>query len=228
MISLSKADEAPVALALPALPAVNLLPPEIMVRRRFRRVQAGLVGAVLAAALIVALLFVAASGGVSAAQGDVMAAGAQQRSVQAESARYKDVTAAYQRVADAQALLVTAMGQEVRYSRFLNDLALSIPPNVWIKTIAFTQAAPGAAAAGAATATSTTGIGSVSVTGVAFTHEDVALWLESLADEKGYAAPTLQTSTEVLLGTNKPGVNWSSTVVLTPVALSGRYTANGG
>ena len=37
--------------------------------------------------------------------------------------------------AAAQALLVTAMGDEVRYSRFLNDLSLSVPGNVWIRTI---------------------------------------------------------------------------------------------
>ena len=61
---------------------------------------------------------------------------------------------------------------------------------------------------------------------MAFAHTDVANWLESLAREKGYAGPLLQSSTEALLGTRKV-VNWSVTVTLTPEALSGRYTKTG-
>ncbi len=230
MISLSKArprGAAPAVVGAPlALPRVNLLPPEIEAARRFRRVQAGLGSGVLAAVGVVALLFVGASGSVADAQGEVDAAAAQQQVLTAESARYRDVTATYQRASQAQALLTTAMGQEVRYSRFLNDLALTVPDGVWVTSLGFTQAGAGGASGAAAAAPAAAGIGTVAVSGTAYAHEDVAVWLESLAGQDGYVDPLLQSSTERLIGRRKV-VDWSTTVTLSPDALSGRYAKPG-
>ncbi len=235
MMTLTKSADPVIGSGHVVLPRVNLLPPEILELRRFRRVQMGLGGGVVAALLLVVLLYLAATGAVSDANGQVDAAGAEQRALQTESAQFRDVTATYKRAADAQTLLTAALGDEVRYSRLLSDLSLSIPPNVWIKNIAYTQgAAAGAAApataAPAAPATpggaAAPGIGTVTVSGVAYAHEDVSLWLESLAAQKGYAGPLLQSSTEALLGTRKV-VNWSTTVILSADALSGRYAKAG-
>ncbi|MGH8938093.1 MAG: hypothetical protein ACRDV2_01960, partial [Actinomycetes bacterium] len=52
---------------LATLPRVNLLPPEIEEQRRFRRVQAGLGGAVAVAVALVAAGFVMANSEVSSA-----------------------------------------------------------------------------------------------------------------------------------------------------------------
>lgn len=230
MMSLMKTSDVVVGAGSLLLPRVNLLPPEIAEGRRFRRVQMGLGGGVVAAVGVVALLYVSACGSVSTANEQVDAAGAQQRTLQSQTAQYRDVAATYQRTADAQAMLVDAMGQEVRYSRFLNDLTQSIPNGVWLKNVTFTQAAVTAAApagsASAPTATTVAGLGTVTLSGVAYQHTDVATWLESLAAQKGYTGPLLQTSTEVLLGTKKV-VNWSTTVTLSPEALSGRYPKTG-
>jgi len=206
-----------------ALPSVNLLPPEIAQTRRFRRVQIGLGGAVLGALGVVALLVVAAAGSVSDANDKLDAVGAQQRLLQGQTAQYRDVTATYKRAADAQALLVVAMGDEVRYSRFLSNLSLAIPDNVWVKNITFAQAGTSPTSRGPAP----TGIGTLTVSGVAYKHEDVAGWLESLSRGPGYDGPLLQSSTEVLLGT-KQVVNWAATATLSPAALSGRYSKTGG
>jgi Tfp pilus assembly protein PilN len=216
--------------SLGSLPRVNLLPPEIAETRRFRRIQVGLGGAVLGAVGIVALLYVAASSSVSSAQGELDTANAQRATLQAETAKYRDVTAVYARAAAAQAMLTQAMGEEVRYSRFLNDLSLSVPENVWLKNVSFAQTsgtAPAAAPAAAAPVIGTPGIGSVTFTGVGYSHDDVAVWLESLATQKGYANPYFTSSTEALLGSRKT-VNFTSTATLTPAALSGRYTKPAG
>jgi Tfp pilus assembly protein PilN len=204
--------------SLDSLPRVNLLPPEIAETRRFRRIQMGLGGAVLGAVGIVALLYVAASSSVSSAQTDLDAANAKNSTLQAETVKYRDVTAVYARAAAAQAMLTQAMGEEVRYSQFLNDLSLSVPENVWLKNVTFAQGTAPAAAGATAP-----GVGTVTFTGVGFKHDDVAVWLESLASQKGYANPYFTTSTEALLGTRKT-VNFSSTVTLTPAAYSGRFT----
>jgi Tfp pilus assembly protein PilN len=172
---------------------------------------------------------VAATGSVSTAQSSLDTATAQHASLQAETAKYSQVTAIYGQAAAAQAMLTQAMGEEVRYSQFMNDLTLTVPESVWLKNLTFTQAGSGAAPAASApaAAVSTPGIGTVTFTGIGFSHDDVAVWLESLASQKGYADPYFTNSTEALLGTRKI-VNFTSTATLTPAAYSGRYTKPAG
>ena len=210
------------------LPRVNLLPPEIELRRRFRRVQGGLGGAVVAAVGLVGLLYVGATASVSDAQTELDIAGAETAQLQAQTAPYADVTAVYARAAGAEAMLTQAMGQEIRWSGLLNDLSLTVPDNVWVKSVAFTQA-PAATAAAAPAAPAVPGapaaaasLGTVTFSGVGFDHDDVAVWLESLAGQRGYADPYFSSSSESLLGTRKV-VTFSSTTTLTPDALSGEY-----
>ena len=212
----------PVGTGLVALPKVNLLPPEIAESARFRRVQFGLAGGVLAAIGVVAMLYVGASGSLSEANTELETSQATGTQLQAETAKYRDVTAVYAQAAAAEAMLTQAMGEEVRYSQFLNDLSLTVPENVWIKNVTFAQAAtPPALGA------TEPGIGTVTFSGVGFKHDDVAVWLESLAKQKGYANPYFSSSTEALIGT-RTTVDFSSTVALTPDALSKRYTAPAG
>ena len=212
----------PVGTGVVVLPKVNLLPPEIAESARFRKVQMGLGGGVLAAIGVVALLYVGASSSLSEANTELETATATGTQLQAESAKYADVTAVYASAAAAEAMLTQAMGEEVRYSQFLNDLSLSVPENVWVKNVAFAQAA-----VPPALGSTEPGIGTVNFTGVGFKHDDVADWLESLAKQKGYANPYFSSSTEALIGT-RTTVNVSSTVTLTSDALSKRYTAPAG
>ncbi len=224
---MSLMTETRAVVSLDSLPRVNLLPPGIAERRRFRRLQVGMGGALLGAVGVVALLYVSASSSVGGAQGELDAANARNTTLQAQTAKYSDVTAVYSRAAAAQAMLTQAMGEEVRYSQLLNDLSLSIPENVWIKNLTFSQGAPAGTAGATAATPASAGIGTVSVTGVGFNHDDVALWLESLAGQKAYADPYFTTSTEALIGTRKI-VNWTSTATLTPSAYSGRYSKPAG
>lgn len=231
MILRKKADTEESALPVPetlpavrpvGLPRVNLLPPEIAEARRFRRVQAGLGGAMLAAVGVVALLYAGASGAISDAQSQVDAAAARASALRAQTAQYDNVTKVYAQAAAARSLLTQAMGQEVRWSTFLNNLSLSIPDNVWVTSIAFSQA-PVAPTLGQ----TQPGIGTATFSGVGFQHDDVAVWLESLAGQKGYANPYFSNSAEALVGPRKV-VNFTSTVTLTNDALSGRYTSQAG
>jgi Tfp pilus assembly protein PilN len=212
------------AVTLDSLPRVNLLPPEIAETRRFRRIQMGLGAALLGAVGLVALLYVVASNSVSSAQDDLDAANATHTSLQAETVKYRDVTAVYARAAAAQAMLTQAMGEEVRYSQFLNDLSLTVPEKVWLKNVTFAQTAVAPAASGAL---ATPGIGTVTFSGIGFSHDDVAVWLESLATQKGYTNPYFSSSVEALIGTRKT-VTFSSTATITPAAYSGRYSKPAG
>lgn len=232
-----------VGTGLALLPRVNLLPPEIAEKRAFRRIQVGLGCAVVASVGIVGLLYTSAAHSVSNAQESVDTAQTENLSLKSQTARLSNVTAINAKAAAAEAMLKTAMGDEVRYSQLLNDLSLSVPGNVWLKNISYTAAAataprattavapvaPGASTARAArpAVAPVTPIGTFTATAVAFSHDDVALWLESMAGLKGYANPYFSTSTEALIGTRKV-VNFTSTAIVTSAAQSGRYNKPAG
>ena len=204
------------------LPRVNLLPPEIAERARLRRVQLGLGGGLLVVLATVTAVYAAAVGSVRDAGVALDASTARGSALQAETAKYADVEAVYAQASAAEAMLTEAMGEEVRYSRFLSDLSLTVPENVWVKSLTFSQA-PSSPAVGS----TEPGVGTVTVSGVGFSHDDVAVWIESLAGQQGYTNPYFSTSTEALLGTRSV-VNFESTATLTPEALSGTYTTPAG
>jgi Tfp pilus assembly protein PilN len=212
-----------------AMPRVNLMPPEIGEAARFRQVQIGLGAAVVAAIAIVAALWWNAHSGVSSAKQELEAAQAQNVSLTAQLRSLDSVKETFAAVQARQTMLSTAMGNEVRWSFVLNDLAFRIPNNVWLTNMTVQEAAPAPAAAGPtslAGGTSTEAapvpIGTLSFTGIGLKHDDVAVWLDALAKQKNFLDPIFSNSTESAIGERKT-VNFASSVTLTSGALSHRY-----
>lgn len=203
------------------LPRVNLLPPEIAERAAFRRIQGMLGVAVLVVLLLVGLVVMAASRSVTSAEEELAASQTETARLKKQQAAFANVGAIYAAADAAQAQLVTAMGDEMRFSQLLTDLSLSIPSSVWVGNVSLSATPPGTSMSGTPT------VGSFSVSGIGFSHEDVALWLESVANLKTYTDPYFSSSSEALLGKRKI-VNFSSTASITPAALSGRYTTQAG
>jgi Tfp pilus assembly protein PilN len=211
---------APLTPLAPATPRVNLLPAHIAERARLRRLQAGLAGGLLLTLGVVSLLHLDATASSAEALEELQAAQGRGAALRQEAAGFTEVNGVYATAEAAQALLTQAMGEEVRFSRFLDDLSLSVPDGVWLKEVVFTQADAAVQGTGA-------GIGTVTFSGVGTEHDDVARWLESLADQSGYADATFSSATtEVVAG--RRTVTFSSTVTLTSAALSGRYSASTG
>ena len=218
--------------ATAASPRVNLMPPEIAEAARFRRFQFAMGGAVLAAVVVVGGLYAHAHSGVTSAKSQLDAATAQHAQLQSQLDSLQSVQSVYSQVSAKRAMLQQAMGSEIRWSYYLTDLSLKIPDHVWLTSVSATEAgssptATAATAAGGAGALTPTGIGTVTFAGTAFSHDDVATWLETLANEKGYSNPYFSNSTESNIGARKT-VNFSSSVVLTDAAKSGRYTTPAG
>jgi Tfp pilus assembly protein PilN len=207
---------------MPGMPRVDLTPPEYGEASRFRRFQFAMGATLLGAVVVVAALTVQAHHGVTAAQRQLTAANTQHSTLLAQRANLQPVQDIYAQVASKQALLAQAMGQEVRWSYYLEDLSLKIPTNVWLSNVAATETT-----AGAPSSAATTGIGSITFTGIAFSHDDVATWLDVLSNEKGYTSPYFSNSTESFIGPRRV-VNFSSSVVLTNAAESGRYSSASG
>ena len=202
----------------PTMPSVNLMPTEIAEAAKFRRFQFAMGAAVVAAVAIVGVLYVSGRSGVSSAQSELDSANAAHAQAQSQLTSLSSVSAVYAQVAAKQAMLQQAMGQEIDWSTYLSDLSLRIPDNVWLTTMTATET--GATATG-------TGLGNITFGGVAFSHDDVATWLDVLAKEKGFTDVYFSNSTRGVIGT-KPVVNYTSSVSLTDDAKSGRYTQPAG
>jgi type IV pilus assembly protein PilN len=209
--------------------SVNLLPPEIEQERRFRRVQLGLGAGVVGSLAVVAALFILASNQVGAAQDDLDVSKARTTKLEARAAEYSQVPLVYSQVEAARAQLELAMGKEIRWSFYLNDLSLKTPSKVWLTTMtaAANEAAAGAVATGQTTSYIEAGLGTVNFEGMALKHNDVAAWLDSLAKQKGYDQPYFTESTEELVG-DTVVVKFKSQVTVTEDALSKRYVQKAG
>ena len=205
-------------------PRVNLLPPEISERNALRRAKLAMLGTGLAAVAVVGVMYTGASAKVSSAQRAKADGVAENVRLNADLTKLQNVRDTYAQVDVANKTIAAATHFEILWSTYLNDLTLTIPDNVWLNTLSvkLSGATGSATAAGSTGVVLDPGLGSVSITGTALAHDDVAAWLESLAKEKGYANPYFTNATEKLLG-DRPVVDFTSTVNLTEKALSKRY-----
>jgi Tfp pilus assembly protein PilN len=217
------------------MPRVNLMPPEIAAAARFRRVQFAMGGAVVAAVAIVGALYVNAHSKVGAAQAELDSAKAESTNLNNQLASLASVQDVYTQVSQRQALLSQALGGEVRWSFILTDLSLKVPDNVWLTNLEAQQtdlgfsATPGAApvAPVAGTVTGPTTVGQISYSGVAFSHDNVASWLDALAKEKGFVNPYFTNSSENFIGPKKV-YDFTGTADLTGEVKSNRYAKPAG
>jgi Tfp pilus assembly protein PilN len=220
------------AVGASTLPRVNLMPPELEEKRRFRRLQLAMGGAVVVAVAAVGGLYFWAHGGVASAQTQLDTATSQHTVLQGQLNSLQSVRDVFAQVAAHETMLQQAMGDEVQWSHYLNDLSLRVPDNVWLTQMQVTQkqAQSGASVSSSASGSSAivpTGIGNITFTGVALARDDVATWLESLAKEKGYTFPYFSQANEATIGARKV-VDFTSTVTVTDAAKSGRYTKPAG
>lgn len=213
-------------IAVQGLPRVNLLPPEVHEARRLRQVKLASGGGVVIAAVAVAGLTVMAAGQVSSAQDGLSAAQAQNASLQKQYNGLQNVRQTEAQLQARQAMLTQAMGQEIQWSHYLNDLSLAMPDHVWLTQLSFQEniaSGPSGAVSQPSTDVLPTGIGKATFSGIANSYDDVATWLETLAKEKGYVAAYATNLTAAKIG-DTPTVNFSSSVALTNDTLSQRYT----
>jgi Tfp pilus assembly protein PilN len=209
-------------------PHVNLLPPEIAAAERFRRVRLLLSLVVAGSVVVVGGLYVMASNQVSAAQDDLASAQATQTQLQAEAAKYANVPKVYAQVAAAEQNLTQAMGQEVRYSYVLNDLSLTLGRvnGVWLTNLTVSQAVDDPSSSKSVLGNPS--IGTLTFTGDATKHTDVAAWLDGLAKTPYYEDPYFSSSAVGQPIGTTPIVNFTSQVSLTNKALSNRYNMKAG
>lgn len=208
------------------VPRVNLLPPEIAEERQLRRTQGILAIAVVGVLAALGGGYAWSVAGVNAAQDGLNAETARTGTLNAQVAEYDAVPRVLAQVEAAQTARSTAMASDVQWYRYLNDLALTYPKNVWMRDLTVTMA--GTPAAGAPTAGAVTdplvtpGVGTVTFNGTGRVHSDVAAWLDVLGSTAGYGSPTVSQSTRTDID-GTVVVDFTTQVVVTPEALSHLY-----
>lgn len=211
------------------VPRVNLLPPEIVAGRIFRRTQKWLAAVVLVVVLAIAAVYVLQAKDANRAADSLAVSQATGEVIKAEQAKYADVPRVYQAIDDTETARQSAMGQDVEWFRYMTDLSLTMPANVWLTSLDMSLAGgtPAAAAAPGAAAAAATGVGSMTFVGTAYDHPDVAAWLVALGKQKAVTDPYFSMSARAKIGTHDV-VNFSSTAGVGPGALSHRFDRRAG
>ena len=162
------------------LPRVNLLPQEINEAAKARQVKVMLAAAVMATVAGMGYLTMSAGSSVNDAQGQYDAAQTKTRGMQTELAKHTGITAVKADVVQRETLLATAMGQNVKWANFLNDVRIAIPRGVrfesWTTTVTPLSTTPSAVGG----AFGTNGTASWVFTGQAKSYEDIAKLIEAL------------------------------------------------
>jgi Tfp pilus assembly protein PilN len=207
---------------------VDLLPEEVVRARRLKATQHRLGAGLLALAAVLAGGVWWATSSTAQAAEELAAAEARTATLQAREAEFAEVPRVLSEVQGARDAQTLAMAGDVLWHRFLDDLALTYPSEVWLTNLTVTVAGPGGASAAVttpATTGATTGVaalGTLDVTGRAFEHSDVAAWMDVLDGTPGYADATLSSSKRTAVG-DRPVVDFSTRAGVTSDALSRRF-----
>jgi hypothetical protein len=208
------------------VPRVNLLPAEIIAGRAFRRTQKMMAGVVGVVVVLGGLGTVWAHNQVGAAQAELEAVQARTAELQAQQRKYAEVPRVLAQVDGAKAAREQAMGRDVLWYRFLDELAADSPSGVLLGTLEVAMSdSSGALAPDALTPA---GLGRVAVTGQARKYTDVASWLSSVVTVTGMELSRLQTAELSDSAKSDSGIDFTADVRIADAALSHRYDRKAG
>jgi Tfp pilus assembly protein PilN len=212
------------SVGLYVVPKVNLLPPEIGERRAQRRSVALMVVAVGCAGVAVGFVYLGQVSRVSAAKDERTSAQQKNATLRNDRVKLQDVQDKYAAVDADEALLTQAYSQRVMWSRYLHDVSIALPENLWLTgfTGTIATAAPSNSIVAAPVATPSGPVGTLSFTGQAYEYNDLAAWLDRVAKIKGFAGASFSTAAKkppVVTG-NRTLVEFTGSASLTPAAIT--------
>jgi Tfp pilus assembly protein PilN len=206
------------------VPRVNLLPPEVIEERRFRRTRTVLGWTVLAVVLACGLVTFWEQTRVDAARTKLEATRTETLALQRQQSQFAEVPKVSAELDAARAARERALGTDVLWYRFLTDLAVNTPEGAVLQSVTVTMTGS-ATAPPPASGLSPTGLGSVKVSGEAKKFTDVAAWLDAAARVNGLTGTTLQSAVRAdTTGAASAGrITYAGGAVISTAALSHRY-----
>ncbi len=205
---------------------VDLMPPEVLERRRFKRAQVWMAVGLVGVLTGLGGGYWAASADAAAAADELAAEQARTLVLQTEAAKYAQVPGILASVDRAEAALSTAMATDIEWYRYLSQIGQSAPDGVWFQSITATALAPGVVAGGDPLAP-VDAVADLQATGRALSYPGVATWLDSMdgistLDHVLFDGATLDEDAGA-----SPWVDFTSSAKVGPDAYSDRYVPEG-
>jgi Tfp pilus assembly protein PilN len=195
---------------------INLLPPERAQRRRARQISGSIVAGGLVLVGVLALIFVAEIFRLNGQKNTLEEQQQTNAALESQVATLSQFQQLETQLQQKSTLLKNVTQDEVRWSVILADVSLVIPTDTWLTNLTATetvnsgtQAAPGAQANQV--------LGTIQLTGVTFSHLDVAKWLTRLAGVDAFTNSYLSISSKGTIGATGV-VNFSSSAELSDQA----------
>jgi len=173
-------SERTIGLQAPALPQVNLLPPEIRSARTLSVVKRWLGIAILLSFTVAALGYGYAVLEERAAHADLDLANATTNDLLAEQARYADVPLVLGQLATIEDARRLGMSTEILWSDYLGAIAVVTPEGVTLESLSYTGASPSVLPTLSANALFGPAAGVITFSGRAPTIPDTAAWMDVL------------------------------------------------
>lgn len=205
---------------------VDLMPPEVLERRRFKRAQSWMVVGLVGVVAVQGAGYYLASADAASAADALALEQARTTVLQTEAAKYAQVPAVLASVDRAETALSTAMVTDIEWYRYLSQIADSVPEGVWFETVTATALPPGVAGTGDPLAP-VDAVAEISVTGSTLDYPGVATWLDSL---DGISNLDYVLSSDATLDADtgeRPWVDFTTTAKVSPEAYSDRYAPEG-
>jgi Tfp pilus assembly protein PilN len=195
---------------------INLLPPERAERRRARQISGSIVAAGLVLIGVLALIFVAEIFRLNGQKNTLKTQQETNAALQSQVATLSQFQQLETQLQQKTTLLKNVTQDEVRWSVVLADVSLVIPTDTWLTNLTASEAVSSGTQAAPGTAASQV-LGTIQLTGVTFSHLDVAKWLTRLAGVDAFTNTYLSISSKAVIGATGV-VNFNSSVELSDQA----------
>lgn len=206
--------------APPALPQVNLLPPEVTAARGLHKTKRWLLVGIGATAVACIVAFVLSLASVGLAQGDLDEAQAETLRLQSEKAKYAEVPLVLASIDRSESALLVGFAAEVDWRSYLDAFTAVLPEGVSVDTLKVDQSDEVVAQADFL---QPLGIGQVQMTGRSLTVPDVASWIDVMDSIPGFDDARVAT---VVVHADEAGTTYYSieaTVQVSTDAILGRF-----
>ena len=204
---------------------VDLMPPEVLANRRFRRAQRYMGGGVVVVVLGIGGGWFLADAAADAAAAELAAEQARTTQLQAEAAQFAQVPAILASVDRAQSALATAMAADVEWYRYISQMGENAPAGVWFQSLTVSTLTPGALSADPLAPVDA--VAEISTTGRAAAYVDVATWMDSF---EGITTLDYVLVPDATLDDDSGVESWvdfTATTKVSPEAYSERYAQEG-
>lgn len=200
---------------------INLLPPEIVARRRARQMTFMMAAGVGGVAVVLILVYLLQAGRLSGARGRLDSQQRENRGLEGqvqELSRFSELQAELE---NKRTLLVRLTENEVRWSVILNDVATFIPSDVWLTGFTGSVTPPSGVTTGVSGRAVAVTVGQIQASGCTLrpvdgTHLEVAKFLVRIGIPKEFFRPYLSLTTK---GAGNCPVSFNSSIGLSEQAL---------